>query len=48
VTKLYLEKNENYSTGNISRVVLNIFPNINTFLKNKQSVNIFNDNENVV
>ncbi|MDD3793364.1 MAG: ABC transporter substrate-binding protein [Candidatus Gracilibacteria bacterium] len=48
VSKIVLDKNPHYNNGNISRVILNIFPDVNTFLKNKQSVNIFNDDTNIV
>jgi len=48
VSKIILDRNENNKDWNISKIILNIFPNINTFLKNKQSVNIFNDNDNIV
>lgn len=47
-SKIFLEKNEYYNTWNISKVTLNIFPNTNSFLKNKQSVNIFNDWDNII
>lgn len=48
VSKIILDENPYYSKGNISKLILNIYPNINTFLKNKQSVNVFNDNEFIV
>ena len=48
MSKIILDKNEHYGDWNISKVIINIFPNINTFLKNKQSVNIFNDDNNIV
>lgn len=48
VSKIILDRNENNVNWNISKIILNIFPNINTFLKNKQSVNIFNDNDNII
>lgn len=48
VSKIILDKNEYYNKGNISKIILNIFPDVNTFLKNKQSVNIFNDDNNIV
>jgi len=48
VSKIILDKNEYYSKWNISKVIINIFPNINTFLKNKQSVNVFNDDDNII
>lgn len=48
VSKIVLDKNEYYNKWNISKVILNIFPDVNTFLKNKQSVNVFNDDNNIV
>ncbi|MDD2907878.1 MAG: ABC transporter substrate-binding protein [Candidatus Gracilibacteria bacterium] len=48
VSKIILDKNEYYNKGNISKIILNIFPDTNTFLKNKQSVNVFNDDGNIV
>lgn len=48
VSKIILDKNEHYGDWNISKVIINIFPNINTFLKNKQSVNVFNDDDNII
>lgn len=48
VSKIVLEKNEHYNKWNISKVTLNIFPDVNSFLKNKDSINIFNDNDNIV
>lgn len=48
VSKIILDKNEYYNDWNISKLILNIFPDVNTFLKNKQSVNIFNDDNNIV
>jgi len=48
VSKIILDKNEHYNKWNISKIILNIFPDVNTFLKNKQSVNIFNDDNNIV
>ncbi len=48
VSKIILDKNEYYGNWNISKVIINVFPNINTFLKNKQSVNVFNDDDNII
>ena len=48
VSKITLDRNENNINGNISKIILNIFPNVNTFLKNNQSVNIFNDRDNLI
>lgn len=48
VSRIILDKNEYYNKWNISKVIINIFPDVNTFLKNKQSVNIFNDDTNIV
>ncbi|MBB1564974.1 hypothetical protein HG430_002945 [Candidatus Gracilibacteria bacterium] len=46
ITKLTLQKNEFYDKSNISKIVINIFPDINSFKKNHQAVNVFNDTDN--
>ena len=48
ISKITLDRNEYYNKSNISKVTLNIFPDVNSFLKNKDSINIFNDNDNIV
>lgn len=48
ISKIILDRNPYYDNGNISKLILNIFPDTQTFLKNSQSVNIFNDNENII
>lgn len=48
ISKIILERNEYYNKSNISKVTLNIYPDINSFLKNKDSINIFNDSDNIV
>lgn len=46
IKKLTLTKNDFYDKSNISKIILNIFPDINSFKKNYQVVNVFNDSEN--
>lgn len=46
ITKLTLQKNEFYDKSNISKIIINIFPDINSFKKNHQAVNVFNDTDN--
>lgn len=46
ISKLYLSKNQFYDKSNISKIILNIFPDINSFKKNSQAINVFNDSEN--
>ncbi len=50
ITKIVLEKNFLYTDNPIliDQLVLKIFPNISTFLKNKESVNIFNDTSHII
>ncbi len=48
VSKINLDRNPYFNNWNIEKLVLNIFPDTSTFLKNSQSVNIFNDNENII
>jgi hypothetical protein len=50
ITTLILEKNESYYNNNvyIENIFIKIFPNIDTFLKNKSSVNVFNDTNNLI
>lgn len=46
ITKLILQKNEFYDKSNISKIIINIFPDINSFKKNYQAVNVFSDSDN--
>jgi hypothetical protein len=46
ITKLNLVKNEFYDKSNISKIIINIFPDIQSFKNKHQAVNIFNDTEN--
>ncbi len=46
ISKITLVKNENYDKSNINKIILNIFPDINSFKKNYWAVNVFNDYEN--
>lgn len=48
VTKIFLEKNEFNDIWNVSKLILNLFPNTNSLLQNKESINIFNDVENII
>ncbi|MDR1988517.1 MAG: hypothetical protein LBQ24_07555 [Candidatus Peribacteria bacterium] len=48
VSKIILDKNEFYNTSNISRIILNIFPNSSSFQKSGQFMNVFNDTENII
>ncbi len=48
ISKIILDRNPYFDNWNISKLTLNIFPDTQTFLKNRQSVNIFNDNENII
>lgn len=46
IKRLTFIKNPYFDRWNISKIILNIFPDINSFKKNNQAVNIFNDSEN--
>lgn len=46
ITKIVLQKNEFFDNSNINKIILNIFPDINSLRKNFQNINIFNDSEN--
>lgn len=46
IKKINLVRNTFYDKSNISKIILNIFPDINSFKKNHQTVNVFNDSEN--
>jgi len=48
ITKIFLEKNEFNDNSNISKLILKLFPNTNSLLQNKESINIFNDNDNII
>ena len=48
VTKIFLGRNKFNNNWNISKLILQIFPNINSLLKNKQLINIFNDTNNLI
>ncbi|MCH2188463.1 ABC transporter substrate-binding protein [Candidatus Gracilibacteria bacterium] len=50
ITRIILEKNTQYHENPIlvDQLVLKIFPNTQAFIKNKDSVNIFNDTRNVL
>ncbi len=48
ITKIFLDINEYFYKWNISKLVINIFPNTNSLIQNKETVNIFNDVDNVI
>lgn len=48
ITKFHLVKNEHYNSSNISKIILNIFSDINSFKKNYNAVNVFNDSDNSI
>jgi len=48
VTSISLDKNEYNKSWNISKLVIKLFPNISSLLQNKQLINVFNDNDNLI
>lgn len=48
ITKIFLDRNEFNNNWNISKLIIKLFPNTNSLLQNKEVVNIFNDNENII
>lgn len=46
ITKLSLVKNDFYDKSNISKIIINIFPDIQSFKNKNQAVNVFNDSDN--
>lgn len=48
VTKIFLDKNEYNNNWNVSKLIIKLFPNTNNLLQNKESINIFNDNDNII
>ena len=48
VTQITLDRNEYNMKGNIAKLMLKLFPNTNSFLQNKEQINIFNDNESLI
>ena len=50
ITKIFLEKNQNYNNNPayIDKIILKIFKNPSQFLKHKTSVSIFNDKNNLI
>lgn len=50
IVELVLEKNENYFNNNvyIDKIIFKFFKNSSFILKNKDIINIFNDNENII
>lgn len=47
-SKITLDKNTYNEDLNISKLILKIFPNTASFLKNKETVNVFNDDYNII
>ncbi len=48
ITKIFLTRNEFNNNWNISKLIIKLFPNTNSLLQNKEVVNIFNDNRNII
>ena len=48
ITKIFLDVNQHFYKWNISKLVINLFPNTNSMLQNKETVNIFNDVDNII
>jgi len=48
ITKIFLDKNEFNNEWNISKLIIKLFPNTNSLLQNKEAINIFNDNDNII
>lgn len=48
ISKITLERNPFFNNWNISKLEINIFPDNNSLLRNRQSINIFNDLDNTV
>lgn len=50
ITKFILEKNEYYNENPIliDQLIIKLFPDTNTFNKNKETINIFQDNNNLI
>jgi len=48
ITKVYFDVNEYHYNWNIWKLVINIFPNTNSMLQNKETINIFNDDGNII
>lgn len=48
ITKIYLDPSEYSYKWNIWKLIINIFPNINSLLQNKETINIYNDVDNII
>lgn len=48
ITKIFLTRNKHNIKWNISKLIIKLFPNTNSLLQNKEVVNIFNDNNNII
>ncbi|MDD2871798.1 MAG: ABC transporter substrate-binding protein, partial [Candidatus Gracilibacteria bacterium] len=48
ITKIEFDVNKYLYNGNISKLIINMFPNTNSMLQNKETINIFNDDDNII
>lgn len=48
IRQIVLKKNPEYDEVNISTITLSIFPDINSLTKNKQTINVYNDSNNII
>lgn len=48
ITKIFLTKNAYNEKGNISKLIIKVFSSANSLLQNKWTINIFNDNDNLI
>ena len=48
ITKIFLSRNTFNNKGNISKLIIKLFPNTNSLLQNKEVVNVFNDTNNII
>lgn len=48
ITEIFLDRNEYNNKWNISKLIIKIFQNTNSLLQNKELINIFNDDNNIL
>lgn len=48
ITKIEFDVNKYLYNWNISKLIINMFPNTNSMLQNKETINIFNDDDNII
>ncbi len=48
ITSIFLDRNEKSYDWNISKLIIKLFPNTNSLLQNKESINIYNDVDNII